>query len=232
MSKARGGAANGISSEPNYYDGGMLANDAEFFLYGGALFRNDELYDQPPANSALGYRRYQYGVSKPLWEKGFADGHLDDGVSRYIAYGGSVNAPSENKAWYFSGLTSPTRGPIIYNTGTNGSTRAMNVSNTLITLDMGTQLEEKWTNTTLPDSIKGRANPEVVWVPAGKQGILVVLGGVLLPEWASALHKSENETKSVRRRECWDAFQENMFSLANMDVAARELAVYSRNRHL
>ncbi|GAO13216.1 hypothetical protein UVI_02025650 [Ustilaginoidea virens] len=174
----------------------MLANDHEFFLYGGAVFRNDQLYDPPPANAVLGYRRYQYGPDKPLWQKGFSAGHLDDGVTRYVAYGGAVNAPSENKAWYFSGLSSPTRGPIIQNTGTDGSTRAMNVSNTLVGLDMAAQLEEKWSNTTLPSMVHGRANPEVVWVPVGKQGILLVLGGVLNPEWATATHKSENETES------------------------------------
>lgn len=195
MSKARGGTVNGISTEPNYSDGGMLANDAEFFLYGGAVFKNLELYDLPASNAVLGYRQYAYGPEKPLWQKGFSGGHLDDGVNRYIAYGGATSAPSENKAWYFSGLTSPTKGEILAN-GDN-ATRAMNVSNTLIELDMAAQLDEKWSNITLPDKIKGRANPEVVWVPVGKQGILVVLGGVTHPEWATEISKSDNETDSV-----------------------------------
>lgn len=197
MSKARGGTVNGISTEPNYEDGGMLANDAEFFLYGGAVFKNSKLYDLPASNAVLGYRRYAYGPEKPLWQKGFSGGHLDDGVTRYVAYGGAANAPSENKAWYFSGLTSPTKGEILSNGGPDDGTLASNVSNTLIELDMTAQLDEKWTNMTLPDKIKGRANPEVVWVPVGKQGILVVLGGVVYPEWATVIHKSDNETDSV-----------------------------------
>lgn len=196
MSKARGGIASGISTEPNYYDGGMLANNAEFFLYGGALFGDDTLYDAPTGDAVLGYRRYAYGPEKPLWQKGFTGGHLDDGVTRYVAYGAAVNAPPEDKAWYFSGLTSPTRGPIIQNSP-DASTKAANISNTLIGLDMAAQLEEKWSNTTLPERIKGRSNSEVVWVPVGKQGILVVLGGVVYPEWATNGHKSENETASV-----------------------------------
>ncbi|XP_044724171.1 Galactose oxidase/kelch, beta-propeller [Hirsutella rhossiliensis] len=194
--KATGGKENGISAEPNSYDGGMLANDAEFFLYGGALFRNDDLYDQPAADAVLGYQAYQYGGDKPLWQKGFHPAHLDDGVTRYVASGAAVSAPSENKAWYFSGLTSPTRGPIMSNP--NRTTMAMNISNTLITLDMTTQLEEKWSNSTLPDDIKGRSNAEVVWVPVGKQGILVVLGGVTYPEWATVIHKSEDPAASEK----------------------------------
>lgn len=201
MSKARGGFASGISTEPNYYDGGMLANDAEFFLYGGALFEAKELYDTPGGDAVLGYRRYAYGPEKPLWQKGFTGGHLDSGVNRYVAYGAAVNAPSENKAWYFSGLTSPTRGPIVENSA-RPAVMAATVSDTLIGLDMSIQLEEKWSNMTLPPKIKGRSNAEVVWVPVGKQGILVVLGGVLYPEWATVGHKSANETASV----CFSSF--------------------------
>ncbi|KAG5950050.1 hypothetical protein E4U53_005521 [Claviceps sorghi] len=164
ISKARGGIASGISTEPNYYDGGMLANNAEFFLYGGALFQADALYDAPNGDAVLGYRRYAYGPEKPLWQKGFTGGHLDGGVTRYIAYGAAVNAPSENKAWYFSGLTSPTRGPIIQNSG-EAAVKAATISDTLIGLDMSIQLDEKWSNTTLPQKIRGRSNAEVVWVP-------------------------------------------------------------------
>ncbi|KAK2589931.1 hypothetical protein QQS21_012394 [Conoideocrella luteorostrata] len=195
ISKARGGGLDSLSTEPNYYDGGMLANDAEFYLYGGAMFRNDDLYQQPAANAVFGYRLYNYGPDKPLLPQGFIDQPLSEPVTRYIAYGGAVNAPSENLAWYFSGLTSQTRGPIFKN-GANESTLAMNVSNTLISLDTTTQLSQKWYNTTLPNEVKGRANAEVVWIPVGKQGILVVIGGVVYPEWATPISKSENETAS------------------------------------
>ncbi|KID79263.1 Galactose oxidase/kelch, beta-propeller, partial [Metarhizium brunneum ARSEF 3297] len=199
MSKAIGGEQSGISSEPGYDDGGMLANDAEFFLYGGAVTANTLASNpEPAANAVLAYRRYAYGPEKPLWQSGFNSGHLDDGVTRYIAYGGPVNAPSENKAWYFSGLTSPSRGPISVLTYENKTTLAMIPSNTLIELDMTNQLFEKWTNITLPDNIKPRANPEVVWVPVGKQGILVVLGGVVYPDWASGDLESANETESKK----------------------------------
>ncbi|OAQ89884.1 galactose oxidase/kelch, beta-propeller [Purpureocillium lilacinum] len=200
FSKARGGKLDSISSEPNFQDGALLGNDAEFFLYGGTMLKNSALYEEPPADSILKYTAYQYGVDKPLFKTGLLDARLDNGVNRYVSYGAGVSAPSENMAWYFSGLTAPGRGPF-YSNSNNASTRALNVSNTLISLDLTTQLSEKWSNDTLPDKIKGRSNAEVVWVPVGKRGILVVLGGVVYPEWAwtTKSHASSDEDASKKQ---------------------------------
>lgn len=192
MSKARGGQGNSNGAAPNYFDGGMLANDAQFFLYGGAVLRNDDLYDQPEEDELLSYQAYEYGPDKPTWQAGFVDKSLPENITRYVAYGGAVNAPSENLAWYFSGLTSPTHGQILTN---SLSSKATNVSNNFITLDMEDQMREEWTNVTLPGTVKGRANPELVWVPVGERGILVVLGGVTYPEWAGN-RKSPDEEAS------------------------------------
>ncbi|TQW00846.1 Galactose oxidase/kelch, beta-propeller [Cordyceps javanica] len=198
LSKARGGKGNANGDAPVYYDGALLANDAEFFLYGGAVFQANDLYDPPPAYDTLRYQAYPYGPDKPLWKPGFESRRLPDGTTRYIAYGGAASSPSENKAWYFSGLTTPSRGPFFWNVAASPDEKASVPSNTLITLDMESQLSEKWTNSTLPDHIKARANPEVVWVPIGEQGILVVLGGVTYPEWAGDVHLSPNETLSEK----------------------------------
>lgn len=200
ISKARGGSGNNNGGASNYLDGALLANDAEFFMYGGELLQNDEIYTPPAADEILGYQAFQYGVDKPLWRKGFIDAKLDAGVTRYVTNGGATSAPSENKAWYFSGLTSRSRGPIYENSGVNGSSSAMEVSNTLIALDMSIQYREKWTNLTLPSHIQGRANPELVWVPVGKEGILIVLGGVVYPEWAGAVtHMSDDADTNVSK---------------------------------
>ncbi|KAK7417379.1 hypothetical protein QQX98_004656 [Neonectria punicea] len=195
MSKARGNSGNSNDAGPNYVDGGMLANDAEFFLYGGVILRNDELYPDPDADEILSYQAYQYGPEKKTWKPSFKSYELDNDVTRYVAYGAAVNAPSENKAWYFSGLRSPTYGTIFDN-AINDTTKAVNVSNTLIELDMTKQMRETWTNTTLHKSVKGRSNAEAVWVPVGEEGILVVLGGVVYPEWAGRSGKSPNKDAS------------------------------------
>lgn len=192
-SKTGGSAATNIA--PNYFDGALLANDDEFFLYGGLLLKDGQAYPEPRGDTIRVYEGYQYGVEKDGFTPGsFRDFQLDN-LTRYIAYGGAANVPSENKAFYFSGMQSPSHGSIYY-PGGNESQTAVNVSDTLIILDMSTQRSETWANVTLPDSIPGRANPELVWVPVGSQGILVALGGVVYPEFVTATHISENATES------------------------------------
>ncbi|KAK0701845.1 hypothetical protein B0T26DRAFT_757823 [Lasiosphaeria miniovina] len=194
ISKApAGSAANNLA--PNYYDGAMLANNDEWVLYGGLLKKTSGLSD-PDADEALAYQKYQYGPQRDSFEPGFAKVNLPVNMTRYIAYGGAASAPSENKAWYFSGMHSPSFGPI-YEAGTNLSQTAVDVSNTLITLNMSVQGKESFTNDSLPSDIPGRANPELVWVPVGAQGILVALGGVVLPSFISPTRTiSANITES------------------------------------
>ncbi|KAI5919794.1 hypothetical protein F4810DRAFT_467206 [Camillea tinctor] len=193
ISKApNGGAANNFA--PNYYDGAMLANNDEFFLYGGLLLRTDA-YSPPSASEVLAYQVSQYGAEKPAFHPGFLNDQLPDGMTRYVTYGGAASAPSENKAWYFGGYRSPSWGPIYYPTG-NNSINPVNISNTLITLDLAEQQRETWNNVTLPDEIPSRANPSLVWVPVGEQGILVALGGVTYPDYNNNQWVSQNEAQS------------------------------------
>lgn len=188
-----GGPANNLA--PNYYDGAMLANDYEFFLYGGLLKRTDA-YVLPDDDEVLSYQASDYGVMKQGFHPGVVQGKLPDKMTRYVAYGGAASAPSENKAWYFGGSRAPSWGPI-YQIGPNDTLNPTNVSNTFITLDLSNSQSGKWFNKTLPDIIPSRANPSVVWVPVGEQGILVVLGGVSYPSYDNNNHTSANEAQSV-----------------------------------
>ncbi|KAK1998946.1 hypothetical protein LX36DRAFT_575338 [Colletotrichum falcatum] len=195
-SKAAGGSGNVNSFAPNTVDGALLHNDAEFFLYGGVLPRRSDAYSPPPADKVMAWRMYAYGPEKPSFQNGSSDMvTLDGGVTRYVAHGGAASAPSENKAWYVGGMRSPLWDEM-YMSNTNRSLNAVNTSNTLITLDMSEQLFEKFSNQSLPAQIKARANPEVVWVPVGAEGILVVLGGVTYPEYVNSSHKSDDAFKS------------------------------------
>ncbi|KAI1127198.1 hypothetical protein F5Y10DRAFT_243372 [Nemania abortiva] len=191
-----GGAANNLA--PNYFDGGMLANDNEFYLYGGLLM-NTAAYAIPDADEVLSYRASDYGIEKEGFRPGFANAQLSGNLTRYIAYGGTANAPSENKAWYFGGYRSPSWGPIFQPLGSaNISLNPIDVSNTLITLDLSEPQLGQWANDTLPDLIPGRADPSVVWVPVGEHGILVVLGGVFDPSYNTGNQTSLNEAQSEK----------------------------------
>lgn len=177
-----------------YYAGATLANDDEYFLYGGSYM--DVNGDSEPAKqTVLEYQQYGYGVDQNFFA-GWLSPDLPGNMTNYVAYGGAANVPSENLAFLFSGLRAPDWGPIIYPV-IEDSTSASEPSNTLISVDFSTQDFEKWTNNTLPDYIQGRASPELVWVPVGKQGILVAIGGVVYPSVVTTSTVSDNETASV-----------------------------------
>ncbi|KAI1272581.1 hypothetical protein F5Y07DRAFT_403291 [Xylaria sp. FL0933] len=181
---------------PNYYDGAMLANNHEFFLYGG-LLKNTAALSPPDADDVTAYQASWYGPPKENFLPDFLTSRLPDNMTRYVTYGGAANAPSENKAWYFGGYRSPSWGPI-YQPSTIDSLNPTSVSNTFITLDLSKQQSEKWSNVTLPPNIPSRANPSVVWVPVGEQGILVVLGGVLYPDYNNVNVTSSNIAQSEK----------------------------------
>ncbi|KAK4235846.1 hypothetical protein C8A03DRAFT_17452 [Achaetomium macrosporum] len=189
------GGDGGSNLAPNYEDGALLGNNEEFFLYGGLLVRKQD-FSEPPADTVLGYYGYRYGAPEEGFRPQFFNKDLGDNVTRYVAYGGAASAPSENLAWYFSGLRSHGRGPIYDMTSANATTAAIDVSNTLITLDMAEQQRETFTNTMLPSNIRGRANPEFVWVPIGQRGIVVALGGVVYPDFVYINGTSLNVTAS------------------------------------
>ncbi|KAL7932760.1 hypothetical protein V8C35DRAFT_322941 [Trichoderma chlorosporum] len=194
ISKALGGqGTNGDT--PNYVDGALLANDDEFFFFGGLPLENTVQYADPTQHGLYVYQAYQYGANKPLFEPGLHRlDNLPDKVSQFITYGGAANAPSENLAWYFTGQTSQSGLSIFQNY--NDTTRPSRISNSFVTVNMTIQGDETWSNNTLPSTVKGRASPALVWVPVGAKGILVALGGVVFPAYDNAGQESQNATAS------------------------------------
>lgn len=100
----------------DFVDGFMLANDYEFMVYGGYLNYRDR--DAAIGESwGLARDMIQNGAT-PLSDPGRFRQLALSGVTRYIAAGGSVNVPSENKAFVFSGasvscLSVPVRGCVL-----------------------------------------------------------------------------------------------------------------------
>ncbi|KAI9795058.1 MAG: hypothetical protein M1816_000080 [Peltula sp. TS41687] len=170
-----------INLAPNSVDGTIFSNDNELLFYGG-LLRDTQAYEIPPSNNVLSYERFQYGPNREAWKEGLIQSTLPDGMSRYITAGAAVNVPSENLGFYFSGLRRPDWGDI--RRGGDAMYNATVPANTLISVDMSTMRKEKWENVTLPSSIPGRANAELVWIPTAERGLLIAIGGVIYPEWA------------------------------------------------
>lgn len=145
----------------------------------------------------LEYSKSKYGDDDGRsFFQGFQNVDLPNDMTRYITYGASANAPSEQKAWYFGGYRSDSWGPIYYE-GVNTTFDPSTVSNTFISLDLSVQGGEVWKNVTLPSGTRSRADPSMVWVPVGEKGILVVMGGVTYPAYNNANESSENPAQSV-----------------------------------
>jgi hypothetical protein len=135
----------------------------------------------PPSDVVLGYEADEYGTSILNWQPGFIQKSLNNGVTRYITNGAGVSAPSENLGFYFSGVRGANWGPI-----EEGDQSANTTANSMITLNMTTMRVESWQNSSLPSSIPGRANAELVWLPVSQSGVLIAIGGVINPEILTA----------------------------------------------
>jgi hypothetical protein len=193
ISKASGGgAANNIG--PQYIDGTIFANDYEWFTYGG-LLADTIAYQSPGADSVAAYEQYPSASTKQF-SPGYILEELPAGITRYVAYGAGVSVPSENLGFYFGGLRSSSWGDIVLGTS-NESVLADVESLTLIELDMSQQTQEKWNNYTLPTTVPGRASAEIAWVPVSEQGILVAIGGVIDPAYATVAQSNNDSVNAA-----------------------------------
>ncbi|KAN0067803.1 hypothetical protein V8E54_014050 [Elaphomyces granulatus] len=68
--------------------------------------------DLPAANWTLGYEQDQDGLEPINWMPSFIQNSLPDGLTRYVAGGGAISAPSENLGFYFSGIYAQSWGTI------------------------------------------------------------------------------------------------------------------------
>lgn len=180
MTKAGNGAANNIA--PNFYDGAMLANNEEWFTYGGEMILSDA-FSPPDADWVATYMQYRSGPER-VFEPGWQIEELSANITRYVSGGAAVSVPSEDLGYYFGGLRDVNFGPIEFLPGSVNT-----LSMTLIEVDMKTQNQEKWRNITVPANVGGRANAEIAWIPVGQRGVLVAIGGVVNPSFATVAQK-------------------------------------------
>lgn len=176
FTKAGFGFANNIA--PNFLDGAMLANNYEWFTYGGLISATDT--STPPEKDwTAKYMAYRSGPARPF-EASWQKEELGENVTRYVSNGASVSIPSEDLGFYFGGLRGADFGAIDDLAG-NASTPSL----TMIEVNMATQNQETWKNRTLPADVISRANGELAWVPVSEKGILIAVGGVITPSFAT-----------------------------------------------
>lgn len=157
----------------------MFASDYEWIGYGGVTAFTDGFNPQP----ATSFAEYEAIARPGAQSGGYSLGVLPDAINRFVTNGASVSIPSENLGFYFAGTRAASWGPIYYLPGSlNESVNADQLSLTLIGVDM-TEQKETWSNQTLPSTVPGRADPEIVWVPVSTQGVLVAIGGVIFPSY-------------------------------------------------
>ncbi|KAJ6262368.1 hypothetical protein Dda_3176 [Drechslerella dactyloides] len=170
---------------PQVTDGFMAANDNSFWLYGGLIAETDSISLYPQRSEIQQYDVYQQGVPRD-WRQGWQSGKgLNDGISRYVAGGAGVNVRETNQTFYFSGARNPTWGEIRGPGAVHLQYLANATSQQLISADLSDQQFTNWTNATLPSTVRPRVDGEMVYVPAGKRGALIVIGGVTSADWQS-----------------------------------------------
>ncbi|EPS42680.1 hypothetical protein H072_3287 [Dactylellina haptotyla CBS 200.50] len=164
-------------------DGFMAANDNSFWLYGGLLVDTDSIQSFPAADNIQVYDAYRQGPSR-VWTQGFQTGAaLSNNVNRYVTAGAGVNVRELNTTYYFSGARNTNWTEIRGDGAVRERYRANVTSDQFISADLSDQVRTQWTNVTLDPVARPRVNAEMVYVPAGKLGVLVVLGGVSSADW-------------------------------------------------
>jgi hypothetical protein len=119
-----------------------------------------------------------------------------------LTAGAGVNAPSESRGFYFGGLKRPDNQAVGIDDGIDNLT----LSDGLVIVDTTEQTVSHWTIPALGAGIQSRAEATLSWIPAGEQGMLVAVGGVLNPSdifspygpWTNdSMEQGNNFTKEI-----------------------------------
>lgn len=109
--------------------------------------------------------------------------NLNNAVSAYISNGAYASSPVQGKAWWFGGLTSAnTSQPIEYSPPSDS--RKVSVTNRIfieasLALDGSGGISFAYRD--VPGWVPARAESSLTWLPYGKSGMLVLMGGVVRP---------------------------------------------------
>jgi len=126
--------------------------------------------------------------------------------------GASVSVPSENLGFYFSGLIAQSGGAINMASGPGDPTQPNTLAKDLIMCSTASLREPRCESISLPNSVQPRAEAELLWIPIGMKGILVLLGGIQMPSDLLSSGVYPNETYA----------NDFMNQISLFDIASRE----------
>lgn len=97
-------------------------------------------------------------------------------------FGAEVSIPYKNVSFYFSGMVSASGGPLgLFVSSDSDPQHVSHPSNDLLMCNTSTAAALECQTLDLPDFVAARAEAELLWLPYGVAGILVVIGGVIVP---------------------------------------------------
>ncbi|KAK5942844.1 hypothetical protein PMZ80_005410 [Knufia obscura] len=165
---------------PNFVYGAIFDNDYEFYTFGGIADKPPpaqtdtvilgKLYSSSPDNTraAPGIDQYpQIG------------GNVNQ--STYIAAGAYASAPDQGLGFYFGGMTGAYGGALEMLSDDTADNHPTVTTRSLIKVDMTTPDKPAFDNMHFPDDVVLRAEGALVWLPYGKKGALVAIGGTEIP---------------------------------------------------
>lgn len=182
----------GIDVTPRTSFGHLLANDYGMYSVGGALDYTDS-FEPPATDWAVAYDAFEHPPAGVANLEKWHSISLGDEMTRSVVQGAYASAPSEGKAWIFGGSTNRRGLDIqlqkpVNNTGDTTHDR-------LIIADLTVRGEETFRNESLPNHVIARSQAEMVWLPTGGEGALVVIGGTSMTyNQSSGLEKFSQST--------------------------------------
>lgn len=153
------------------------------------LSRPTDNEEVPGARDVSGYQRFQSEQRQSPLASVFFNASLPSNMTRYVTNG--AGASVDNVGFYFGGMRGQNWGPI---QSDDGSARVL--ADTLISVNLTHNAHpDGWRNVSLPDHVSSRANAELVFIPASKQGVMAVIGGVTNPEVIYPAGLSESQKR-------------------------------------
>ncbi|KAK5086866.1 hypothetical protein LTR05_004036 [Lithohypha guttulata] len=166
-------------NSPVWVGGGIVANDFEFYTYGGLPTK-----DTPEGSSSvINGKLFPYSQGQ-LFDSAYSPvgpSRLSN-VNDRVTAGAYASGPAKDRTgFYFSGMISENGSELDYYAMDSSSKHVTNASSSFVRIDMRDPNNASFSSTALPPAIVPRGESSMVWIPFGDDGTLIVLGGAQYP---------------------------------------------------